>query len=45
MSRSTDEPGEVQPSLAELSKNWGIDGEDWETMAPHFISMPFNPGK
>jgi sulfane dehydrogenase subunit SoxC len=30
MSRATDEEGDVQPSLAELSKNWGIPMEDWK---------------
>jgi sulfane dehydrogenase subunit SoxC len=29
-SRCTDETGDVQPSLAELSKNWGIALEDWK---------------
>jgi hypothetical protein len=30
-SRSTDERGDVQPSLKELSKFWGIESEDsWE---------------
>jgi len=28
MSRSTDDQGDVQPSRAELYKNWGITGED-----------------
>ena len=27
-SRCTDDQGEVQPSLAQLYKNWGITGED-----------------
>jgi hypothetical protein len=30
VSRSTDETGEVQPSLAELSKHWGINMADWK---------------
>jgi len=30
MSRATDEEGDVQPALAELSKNWGIPMEDWK---------------
>lgn len=30
MSRATDESGDVQPTLAELSKNWGIPMEDWK---------------
>jgi sulfane dehydrogenase subunit SoxC len=29
-SRCTDEAGEVQPSLAELTKNWGMDAADWK---------------
>jgi sulfane dehydrogenase subunit SoxC len=29
-SRCIDETGDVQPSLAELSKNWGIALEDWK---------------
>jgi sulfane dehydrogenase subunit SoxC len=29
MSRCTDETGDVQPTLAELSKNWGIPMSDW----------------
>jgi len=29
MSRTTDETGDVQPSLAELSKNWQIPLQDW----------------
>jgi sulfane dehydrogenase subunit SoxC len=29
-SRSTDDQGEVQPSLAELSKNWGMPLADWK---------------
>ena len=46
-SRCTDDSGEVQPSLAELSKNWGIPLEDWKdpNVPVPFISMPFNPGK
>jgi sulfane dehydrogenase subunit SoxC len=30
MSRATDETGDVQPSLAELSKNWGHSMEEWK---------------
>ena len=30
MSRTTDETGDVQPSLAELSKHWEIPFEDWK---------------
>jgi sulfane dehydrogenase subunit SoxC len=30
MSRSTDETGDVQPTRAELYKNWGIPEEDWQ---------------
>jgi sulfane dehydrogenase subunit SoxC len=30
MSRTTDETGDVQPSLAELSKNWQIPYENWK---------------
>jgi sulfane dehydrogenase subunit SoxC len=30
MSRATDESGDVQPTLAELSKNWQIPMEDWK---------------
>jgi sulfane dehydrogenase subunit SoxC len=30
MSRTTDETGDVQPSLAELSKHWEIPLEDWK---------------
>ena len=40
--RCTDEKGEVQPSLEELSKNWGITGkETWETAehAFHFNAI------
>ena len=29
-SRCTDDAGEVQPSLAELTKNWGMDPADWK---------------
>ena len=29
VSRSTDDQGETQPSLAETSKNWGISMEEW----------------
>ena len=29
MSRSTDDTGDVQPTLAELSKNWGYAMDDW----------------
>jgi sulfane dehydrogenase subunit SoxC len=29
-SRATDETGDVQPTLAELSKNWGIPMADWK---------------
>ena len=37
-SRCTDEAGEVQPSLAELSKNWGMDVEYWnKTPRPRAI--------
>jgi sulfane dehydrogenase subunit SoxC len=30
MSRTTDETGDIQPSLAELSKHWEIPIEDWK---------------
>jgi len=30
VSRSTDDQGEVQPTLAELSKHWGINMADWK---------------
>jgi sulfane dehydrogenase subunit SoxC len=30
MSRATDETGDVQPTLAELSKNWGHSMEEWK---------------
>src|SRR5215472_5797510 len=30
MSRTTDETGDVQPTLAEVSKNWQIPIEDWK---------------
>jgi len=29
MSRTTDETGDVQPSLAELTEHWGMKKEDW----------------
>ena len=28
-SRCTDEQGDVQPSLAELNKAWGVDNDYW----------------
>jgi hypothetical protein len=41
MSRCTDELGEVQPSRAELYKNWGISEEDSKkpARAIHFNAM------
>jgi sulfane dehydrogenase subunit SoxC len=41
MSRTTDERGEVQPSRAELYKNWGIVGEEAQkpARAIHFNAM------
>jgi hypothetical protein len=33
-SRCTDEAGETQPSLAELTKNWGMDPADWKKDPP-----------
>jgi sulfane dehydrogenase subunit SoxC len=41
MSRCTDERGEVQPSRAELYKNWGITGEEAQkpNRAIHFNAM------
>ena len=30
MSRTTDETGDIQPSLAELTKNWGMSMDDWK---------------
>jgi sulfane dehydrogenase subunit SoxC len=29
MSRTTDETGDVQPSLAELTEHWGMKASDW----------------
>jgi hypothetical protein len=40
-SRCTDEAGEVQPSLAELSKNWGLHLEDWKK-TPRPRAIHFN---
>ena len=40
-SRCTDEAGEVQPSLAELSKNWGMHLEDWKK-TPRPRAIHFN---
>jgi len=40
-SRCTDEAGEVQPSLAELSKNWGMDSEYWKK-TPRPRAIHFN---
>jgi sulfane dehydrogenase subunit SoxC len=35
--RCTDEKGEIQPSLEELSKHWGITGKKtWQTMGHSF---------
>ena len=41
-SRCTDDAGEVQPTLAELSKNWGIPLEDWKK-TPRPRAIHFNP--
>jgi len=39
-SRCTDETGDVQPTLAELSKNWGFPYEEWKkTEKPRAIHM------
>ena len=40
-SRCTDESGEVQPSLAELTKNWGMHLEDWKK-TPRPRAIHFN---
>ena len=40
MSRTTDETGDVQPTLAEVSKNWQIPLEDWKKQEkPRAIHM------
>ena len=41
-SRCTDDSGEVQPTLAELSKNWGIPLDDWKK-TPRPRAIHFNP--
>jgi sulfane dehydrogenase subunit SoxC len=41
MSRTTDETGDVQPSLAELSKNFGMDVADWKK-TPRPRAIHFN---
>ena len=41
MSRSTDERGQVQPSLAELSKRWGVNEEYW--LKTNITAFQFNP--
>jgi sulfane dehydrogenase subunit SoxC len=41
-SRCTDDSGEVQPTLAELSKNWGIPFDDWKKN-PRPRAIHFNP--
>jgi sulfane dehydrogenase subunit SoxC len=40
-SRCTDDAGEVQPSLAELTKNWGMDPADWKK-TPRPRAIHFN---
>jgi sulfane dehydrogenase subunit SoxC len=47
MSRCTDETGDIQPSLAEMSKNWQIPMEEWkEKERPRGIHMnPIQPWK
>jgi sulfane dehydrogenase subunit SoxC len=40
MSRTTDETGDVQPSLAELTQHWGMKPSDWmEKEKPRAIHM------
>ncbi len=41
-SRCTDDAREVQPSLAELTKNWGMDPSDWKK-TPRPRAIHFNP--
>jgi hypothetical protein len=39
MSRSTDDTGDVQPSRAELYKNWGITDLEKPARTTHFNAM------
>jgi sulfane dehydrogenase subunit SoxC len=45
MSRSTDETGEVQPSRAELYKNWGISDEELQKPARAIHTNAIQPWK